>query len=170
MEATFEAFVRARGPALLRYAHLLCGDAGRAEDLVQDALVKVYRRWGPDIAAPSAYTRRAITNEYLSWRRRLTNREVPTQLPEPATRSHTDAIAERDAVWRVLAGLPRRQRVVIVLRYYEALPDREIADLLGLAEGSVRSLAARAFATLRAHPELRDAASVDRASRAEPSP
>ena len=170
MEATFEAFVRARGPALLRYAHLLCGDAGRAEDLVQDALVKVHRHWGPGVTAPSAYTRRVITNEYLSWRRRLTNREVPALLPEVAVRGHDDAMAERDAVWRVLAGLPCRQRVVIVLRYYEALPDREIADLLGLAEGSVRSLAARAFATLRAHPELRGGAPVGRASRAEPSP
>ena len=57
MEASFEDFVRSRGPALLRYAHLLCGDGARAEDLVQDALVKVHRRWagGAEVSAPSAY-------------------------------------------------------------------------------------------------------------------
>lgn len=167
MESSFEAFLRARGPALLRYAHLLCGDGARAEDLVQDALVKVHRHWGPGVDSPVAYTRRAITNEYLSWRRRLANREVPTVLPEVAVDGHDETTAERDAVWRVISGLPRRQRVVIVLRYYESLPDREIAELLGLAEGSVRSLAARAFASLREHPELRRGEPVSRAEQTD---
>ncbi|MGO4596442.1 SigE family RNA polymerase sigma factor [Terrabacter sp. 2RAF25] len=156
MEASFEEFVRSRGPALLRYAHLLCGDAGRAEDLVQDALVKVHRRWSAsaDLTTPFAYTRRAVTNEYLSWRRRLANHELPSMVPDRAVAPAGDRVADRDLVWSVIRDLPRRQRVVVVLRYYEDLGDREIAGVLGVAEGTVRSLASRAFAALREHPEL----------------
>lgn len=169
MEESFEDFVRSRGPALLRYAHLLCGDGARAEDLVQDALVKVHRRWaaGADVAAPFAYTRRAVTNEYLSWRRRLTNHEVPGPVPDRAVAAHGDAQAERDLVWAVIRDLPRRQRVVLVLRYYEDLGDREIAEVLGVAEGTVRSLASRAFAALRDHPDLTDHEPVPRRSGQE---
>jgi RNA polymerase sigma-70 factor (sigma-E family) len=158
LEPSFEDFVRSRGPALLRYAHLLCGDGSRAEDLVQDALVKVHRRWATsaDLTAPFAYTRRAVTNEYLSWRRRLANHEVPTTVPDRAVAGPGDGLADRDLVWSVIRDLPRRQRVVLVLRYYEDLGDREIAEALGVAEGTVRSLASRAFATLRQHPGLTD--------------
>ena len=163
MEASFEDFVRTRGPALLRYAHLVCGDGHQAHDLVQDALVKVHRRWSVvEVAAPFAYTRRAITNEYLSWRRRLLSREVPAATPvEPVEGLHIaaapdDELADRELVWSVVRGLPRRQRVVVVLRYYEDLSDRDIAEVLGVAESTVRSQAARALATLREHPGVRD--------------
>ena len=171
VEASFEEFVRTRGPALLRYAHLLCGDGGRAEDLVQDALVKVHRRWAAtaDLAAPFAYTRRAVTNEYLSWRRRLTNHEVPATVPDLAVAGPGDRLADRDLVWSVIRDLPRRQRVVIVLRYYEDLGDPEIAEVLGVAEGTVRSLASRAFAALRGRPELADLQPVPRRIAQEPS-
>ncbi|GAA2161539.1 RNA polymerase sigma-70 factor (sigma-E family) [Humibacillus xanthopallidus] len=161
MEASFEDFVRTRGPALLRYAHLVCGDGHQAHDLVQDALVKVHRRWSVvEVAAPFAYTRRAITNEYLSWRRRLRSRELPAaSLPDAGRRvtpAPDDELADRELVWGVVRGLPRRQRVVLVLRYYEDLSDRDIAEVLGVAESTVRSQAARALATLRDHPGLRD--------------
>jgi RNA polymerase sigma factor (sigma-70 family) len=76
---------------------------------------------------------------------------------EVGDRSQLDAVdelVERDLMWRALARLPRRQRGVLVLRYYEALPDSEIAVLLGCAEGTVRSLASRAFETLRRDPHL----------------
>lgn len=157
-ERTLARLVAERGDALLRYAHLLCGDAGRAEDLVQDALVKVHRRWSAsaDLAAPFAYTRRAVTNEYLSWRRRLANHELPTEVPDRAVAPVGDRLADRDLVWSVIRDLPRRQRVVVVLRYYEDLGDREIAEVLGVAEGTVRSLASRAFSALRRHPDLAD--------------
>ena len=163
MEASFEGFVRTRGPALLRYAHLVCGDGHRAHDLVQDALVKVHRRWAVvEVEAPFAYTRRAITNEYLSWRRRLHSSEVPTSSPAQGLVAAPDRgadpadLADRELVWGVVKDLPRRQRVVVVLRYYEDLSDREIAEVLGVAESTVRSQASRALATLRQHPELRD--------------
>lgn len=166
MESSFEEFVRSRGPALLRYAHLVCGDAGLAEDLVQDALVKVHRRWAsPEgIATPLAYTRRVITHDYLSWRRRLMSREVPEPIPEAPSHAvgatHLDEFAERDLVWRAIRDLPRRQRVVLVLRYYEDLTDRDIAEALGVANGTVRSLASRAMATLRDQPGLRDSVAL----------
>ena len=70
-----------------------------------------------------------------------------------------DAVADvdaRDLAWRLMAGLPAKQRAVLVLRYYEGLPDREIATLVGVGEATVRSLASRAFATLREHPHLTD--------------
>jgi RNA polymerase sigma-70 factor (sigma-E family) len=156
--AAFDEFVRARGAALLRFAYLLAGDRGLAEDLVQDALVKAYLRWGgrAAIERPEAYVRRIIVNEFVSWRRRRASREVVGPVPDRAGGDHAEGVAERVRVWQVLARLPRRQRVVLVLRYYDGLPDREIADLLGCAEGTVRSLAARAFGTLRGHPDLAD--------------
>ena len=154
MDRSFEDFVRSSGPSLLRYAHLLCGDAGRAEDLVQETLLKVHTRWSRadgirGIGAPLAYCRRAVTNEYLSWRRRLANHEVPTPLPDRSGPAPSDAVDERDLVWSVIRGLPRRQRVVLVLRYYEDLPDREVAAVLGVRESTVRSLASRALTALR---------------------
>jgi RNA polymerase sigma-70 factor (sigma-E family) len=152
----FDDFVVTRSSALLRFAYALTGDGGLAEDLVQDALVKLHGRWhgGVVIERPEAYVRKAIVNAYVSWRRKRSSGELPGLAPETATADATDAHAERDLVWRVLADLPRRQRAVLVLRYYEGLADSEMAALLGCAEGTVRSLAARAFATLRAHPEL----------------
>ena len=151
----FDEFVVARAPALLRFAYVLTQDGGRAEDLVQVALVKAHRRWQAVGRAeqPEAYVRRIIANEFLSWRRRRSSRELPTgQLPERSGSDGADALAERDEMWRTLAGLPPRQRAVLVLRYYEDLSDQQIADLLGCAVGTVRSSAARALATLRSLP------------------
>jgi RNA polymerase sigma-70 factor (sigma-E family) len=152
----FDAFVIARGAALLRFASLLTQDAGLAEDLVQDALVKVAGRWKTLIrkGAPDAYLRRVILNEYLSWKRRRSSTEVPAEIADVAQPDQSGSSAERDALWRVLSELPARQRAVLVLRYYEDLPDTVIADLLGIAPGTVRSLASRAYVTLRAHPLL----------------
>ena len=152
----FEAFVTTRGPALLRFAFMLTRDAGLAEDLVQEALIRAHRRWPrlSQMDGPEAYVRRIVVNQMLSWRRRRASGEVPGTVPDLGHPDATDALAERDLVWRVIGELPARQRAVLVLRYYEALPDREIALVLDCAEGTVRSLAARAFETLRHHPQL----------------
>jgi RNA polymerase sigma factor (sigma-70 family) len=93
-----------------------------------------------------------VVNEFLSWRRRLKNRELPlAELDEtPATEDVSGRQVERDAAWRLLATLPRRQRAVLVLRYYEDLPDDEIATVLGCTASTVRSNAARGLAALRA--------------------
>jgi len=154
---TFDAFVMFRGPALLRFAFALTGDRGLAEDLVQEALVRAYGRFSEILVEhPEAYVRRIIVTSYLSWRRRRSSKELPGLVPEDAVADGTELVLQRDLVSRILAELPRRQRAVLVLRYYEGLPDSEIADLLHCASGTVRSLAARAFATLRSHPQLAD--------------
>jgi len=152
----FAAFVHAHGGSLLRFGYLLCGDGTRAEDLVQDALVNLMRRWRAGRPEhPLAYARKTIVNEYLSWRRRRSSREVlSADLLDIVLPDQTSAQADRDLVWRLLTDLPPRARAVLVLCYYAQLPDREIAAYLDCAEATVRSLAARAFATLREHPQL----------------
>ena len=151
VDEQFSAFVSRDGAALLRFAYLLCRDSGRAEDLVQDALVRMLRRWRSGSVAdnPLAYARRVITNEYLGWRRLRASTEVALEPRERGAGRRAMLVGERDRVWRLIGTLPPRARAVLVLRYYEELPDREIAALLGCAESTVRSIAARAFATLR---------------------
>lgn len=149
---SFDAFVTARGAALLRFAYLLSRDRHQAEDLVQDALSKAHGRWRR-IEHPDAYVRQAIVNDFLSWRRRRASSELVTDLPvEPhATGSsgHANQHAERDAMWQLLARLPRQQRAVLVLRFYEDLDDTTIASYLGCAPVTVRAHASKALACLR---------------------
>jgi RNA polymerase sigma-70 factor (sigma-E family) len=151
---SIEEFVAARGDALLRFALMLSGDAHRAEDLVQSALARAYLRWNriADLDAPEAYLKRMVVNEHLRWRARRSSREVPVQSTgsDVAAGDNANAHAERDAAWELLRTLPRRQRAVLVLRYYEDLPDADIASLLGCRESTVRSQAARGLAALRA--------------------
>jgi RNA polymerase sigma-70 factor (sigma-E family) len=151
--ADYENFVRAQLPRLLRYATMLTGEREQAADLVQDALVKVYRRWSRISAAdhPDRYVLRMVTNGYLSWRRSRSARVFAAgDLPDAG---RTDDFAAdhalREDMWQRLARLPRRQRAVVVLRYYEQLADAEIADLLGCAQTTVRAHAHRALTTLR---------------------
>jgi RNA polymerase sigma-70 factor (sigma-E family) len=147
---SFEEFVAARLPALLRYAVLLTGDRHLAEDLVQDVLIRAHPRWRRIVAGgpPDRYVQKMITNAYLSWRRRWSTRRV--ELVEPPDRPAPDEDpADRDALWQRLAELPRQQRAVLVLRYYEGLSVGETADVLGCSTGTVRGYASRALATLR---------------------
>jgi len=153
VEASFEDFVVARGPSLVQFAHALSGDRQLGEDLVQDVLIKTHRRWGR-LDRPEAYVRAALCRELVSWRRRRSHAERPSELPDTAGPAPADAYLEHDAVWAMLRTLPDRQRAVLVLRYWEGLPDRQIADLLACSESTVRSSAARAFAVLRRHPDL----------------
>lgn len=153
--------MQGRGPALLRFAYLLTGDSSRAEDLVQEALLRAHGRWGTGaLANPEAYVRRIIANGNVSWWRRRSSHEQVGVVRDAAVSDGSQARADRDAVWDALGALPRRQRAVLVLRYYEAIADRDIAQILGCAEGTVRSLAARAFATLRADNRLAAAANL----------
>lgn len=137
---------------LTRFAFLLCHDRSLAEDLVQDAFTALYRRFGDTlpIAAPVAYTRRTITNAFVS-RRRLRKHSETVLADLPDIGVDADDHTERDAMWRLLGGLPDRQRAVLVLRYYVDLSDADIAATLGCREGTVRSLASRAVAALRIH-------------------
>jgi RNA polymerase sigma-70 factor (sigma-E family) len=152
-------FATAHSVGLTRFAYVLCGDRGLAEDLVQDAFAALYRRFGErlQLAAPVAYARRAIVNGHISHaRRRATSATVLGEVPErPVEDSDT---LERDAMWQALGTLPDRQRAVLVLRYYLDLSDDDIAAALDCRMGTVRSLASRAFAALREHPALASSA------------
>jgi RNA polymerase sigma-70 factor (sigma-E family) len=152
MPESFEEYVTVRGPSLLRLAYVLCGDHHLAEDIVQEVLVRVHRRWRrvSEVEQPEAYVRRAVVREFLSWRRRRASREITIATPpERRTADGGDERAERDEMLRLLARLPRSQRVVLVLRYYEDLPDDDIADVLGCAPATVRVHASRGIAKLR---------------------
>jgi RNA polymerase sigma-70 factor (sigma-E family) len=153
--AEFDAFVAARSPGLLRTAYLLTRDRGQAEDLLQTALTKSWFAWRRIDGAPEAYVRRVIATTYATWWRRRWRAEAPTaDLPEVATPDGTTAVDARDALDRAIGRLPRRQRAIIVLRYYDDLSEAEIAAALGISAGTVKSQAARALATLRRSAEL----------------
>ncbi|MFI7060713.1 SigE family RNA polymerase sigma factor [Kribbella sp. NPDC050124] len=149
---TFDEWTRSGLPGLLRFATALCGSGHLAEDLVQDVAIKAHRNWSRVSSAghPDAYLRRMVVNEYLSWRRKW-SRYVPRAeiFPAEETADHADAAADRDVLISELAKLPRRQRAVLVLRYYGGLSDAEIAETLGCSAGTVRAHASRALATLR---------------------
>ena len=148
-------FAGTHSVALTRFAYVLCGDRGLAEDLVQDTFVALHRRFGEllTIDAPVAYARRAIVNGHISHRRRRASAvTILAELPDVAVDGGFSD--EQNAMWQVLGTLPDRQRAVLVMRYYLDLPDVEIAAALDARVGTIRSLAARAFATLRSHPVL----------------
>lgn len=167
-DADFSAYLAARQPALLRTAYLLTGDVHTAEDVVQTAFAKLYLAWHKVQRAESldGYVRRILVNEAHSlWRRPWRRREVSAEaLPEVAGSPEYDD-GRAAAVWAIVATLPPRQRAVIVLRYYEELSEAEIARVLGISEGTVKSQASRALAGLRAS----GAAASLRASREEES-
>jgi RNA polymerase sigma-70 factor (sigma-E family) len=150
----FDEFVAARSQALLRTAYLLTGDHPLAEDLLQTALAKCWFAWGRIDGPPEPYVRRAIATTYATWWRRKWKAERPTgALPEVPVDAGTP-VEDRDALWRALAALPRRQRAVVVLRYYEDLSEAETAAALGVTTGTVKSQAAKALAALRRDGDL----------------
>lgn len=151
-EARFCDFVAGRSPALLKTAYLLVGDRGRAEDLLQTALVKAYLSWGRirDDHATEAYVRQILVNTATSWwRRRWTGETTVEQLPEGAVGDATDRLAESDHMRRLLLRLPARQRAAVVLRYYEDLSEAEVAETLGVSRGTVSRYLTRGLNTLR---------------------
>lgn len=151
---SFDAFVLARSRGLLRTAYLLTQDVALAEDLVQTALAKAWFAWARiEGGDPEPYVRRILVNTYSSWWRRRWNGEQPSaDLPEAPTGA--EAGEERTDVWRALQRLPRRQRAVVVLRYYEDLTEVETARVLGCSTGTVKSQTSKAFAKLRLDPAL----------------
>jgi RNA polymerase sigma-70 factor (sigma-E family) len=140
--------------ALLRSALLLTGDLAAAEDLVQDAAIKVAARWDRlRDQQPTAYARRILYRDHASWWRR--RRETPTAVDQDQPIPGPDH-EQRSVLLGVLAGLPPGQRAVIVLRYFDDLTERQTADLLGVSVGTVKSQAHAALTRLRSHGELRD--------------
>ncbi|MEV6411196.1 SigE family RNA polymerase sigma factor [Kribbella sp. NPDC051718] len=150
----FDEWIQLRGAALLRFAYLMTRDHSRAEEAVQDALVSAYSRWSriQRVGDPEAYLRRSVINADIARWRKFFRRETPVAEPatlDTATQDHAGPHAEQDAVWTLCASLPTKQRAAVVLRYYEGLPDSEIAEILDCTSATVRSQIHRALASLR---------------------
>jgi RNA polymerase sigma-70 factor (sigma-E family) len=154
----FTAFVIARQRALQRIAWLLTGDWAAAEDLVSQALAKVWQHWSriQRHDDPHVYACRVLVNAHASawrraWRRELPYSDVPDRggWDEPSTTVDT-----RRALLDALGRLPRRQREVLVLRYLEDLSEVQTADIMGVAVGTVKSASAAALARLRDDAKL----------------
>jgi RNA polymerase sigma-70 factor (sigma-E family) len=156
VSAGFDDFVVMRSPRLLRTAYLLTHDWALAEDLVQTALARAWEAWHRIDGDPEPYVRRIIVNSYASWWRRRWTGELPTEvIPEQVHMADPHGgVEERDRLWRVLRQLPRRQRAVLVLRYFEDMSEAEIADALGCGLGTVKSQTSRALAKLRLDENL----------------
>jgi RNA polymerase sigma-70 factor (sigma-E family) len=154
--AGFEEFVAARGQALQRFAYLMTGDWALSEDLLQAALARTYPRWSRiERDDPQAYIRKVMVNTWSSWRRRRWRGEVPAErMPDGARRDEYEDVDRRQMVRDALAGLPPRQRLVLVLRFHQDLSEQQVADLLGVSVGTVKSQAARGLARLRADGAL----------------
>ncbi|TYB49247.1 SigE family RNA polymerase sigma factor [Actinomadura chibensis] len=150
---TYEEFVTTRAQALLRYGYVLTGNPDDAADLLQEALIRLSAAWSRVVNKhdPEGYVRTIMARQHISmWRRRRRERLVGS-VPEERYDDRGLERAEHDPrLWEALTTLPRRQRAVLVLRYYEDLPDEEIARTLGISRGTVRSQAARALGKLRA--------------------
>lgn len=155
MEDEFTEWAAGAQRRLVRSAYLLTGDLHRAEDLVQEALVKVALRW-PRLRGsnPTAYARTIIVRDNISWWRR--HRDVPTpslrQLAEISTDPESALV-----VRRALDRLTPKQRTVVVLRHFDDLSEQDTAAALGVSVGTVKSQNAAALARLRdGAPELLD--------------
>ncbi|MFF9767048.1 SigE family RNA polymerase sigma factor [Streptomyces sp. NPDC014636] len=152
-EAEFTAYVQERRASLYATAYHLTGDRFEAEDLLQSALFSTYKAWDriSDKAAVGGYLRRTMTNLHISaWRRRKLNEYPTEELPE--TPGETDAMRGtelRAVLWQALARLPELQRTMLVLRYYEGRTDPEIAEILGISVGTVKSSIWRSLRRLR---------------------
>lgn len=155
-EAEFCEFVDAHGARLLRVAYLLTGNQVDAEDLLQDALVTIYRRWRVvrEAGNTRAYTRKVLVNQHLSQVRKKSLRIV--QLRDVGIAEATavagdvgDSIARADQLRSALVALPPRQRTALVLSFYEGLGDDEIGGLMGIRPSTVRGFIARGLGTLR---------------------
>ncbi|MET7391919.1 SigE family RNA polymerase sigma factor [Dactylosporangium sp. NPDC005572] len=155
----FSAYASARWPALVRSAVLLGCAVQDAEDLAQTALMRCYVSWARVVQADDrdSYVYRILLNAYHDSRRRRWWGEKPAaDVPERATADVTGSVDAADAVRRALGGLSRVNREVVVLRYYAHLSDRQIAEALGIAHGTVKSRAARALTQLAADANLAD--------------
>ena len=159
--ADFEQFVTASSDALLRTAYLVVWDPVEAEDLVQECLLSVARRW-PRVRRmdhPHAYARRVLINLALDGakrrtrsRRELVGDEAVTlaAVPDESSARRMNAVGVRAELIAALATLPPRQRAVLVLRYFEDLSEAQVAELLGCSVGTVKSTASRGLTRLQA--------------------
>ena len=151
-EAALTDLYRVHALRLIRLAYVMLGDRQAAEDVVQEAFAGLYRRWGrlTDHAKAAQYLRSSVMNGCRTVLRR--NRPVMelSDLDPAATSAETAVLAgeEQRALMRAIRRLPGRQREALVLRFYLDEPDAEIARLMGIREGTVRSTTHRALVAL----------------------
>lgn len=153
----FSIFVAGVQSRLQRTAWLLTGSWVEAEDLVASSLAKVWRHWDRVSVANArdAYVRRMLVNVFLSSRRRLWRLEQPHAAPEPpAVKDLSDSVVVRATLEAALAELSARQRAAVVLRFFDDLPEAQVAEIMGCRVGTVKSTTAKAIERLRVMPGL----------------
>lgn len=160
-------FVSSRSGALFRVAYLILGDYQLAQDLVQESLAKTYVAWPRlhEVANAEAYTRKVIASTAISWRRRRSFHERPSEhLRDEAEADPAAAQVVHDVLWAYLRELPPRQRAAIVLRHYVDLSEAQTAETMGCSVGTVKSSVSAGLARLRARigPDLDVLPSDDR--------
>lgn len=150
-DGTFDEFMRSSSPRLLRLAWLLTGGASSAEDLVQETLERVYVAW-PRIEPGGThnYARRILVNLHTDSHRRRWRERLTAKVPETSGPDRSDAVALADELTAALAQLPVRERQCVVLRHHADLSEREVADVLDVSMGTVKSSTSRGLARLRA--------------------
>jgi RNA polymerase sigma-70 factor (sigma-E family) len=150
-DSEFTAFAAARGPALYRYAYLLCGNGATAQDLTQSALARMYVAW-PRLKRRGeldGYVRTVLTRAYVDERRKPWRREDPHAELSLGTVDPYGQVDERDRLMQALAALPRRQRAVVVLRIWHDLSVEQTAEALDVSVGTIKSQLARGLDHLR---------------------
>jgi RNA polymerase sigma-70 factor (sigma-E family) len=156
-DIAFREYVTSRSGSLLRMALLLTRNRADAEDLVQVALAKTFQAWDriEDRGAVDGYVRRAVVNTHISWWRRRRVEEYPTdEIPDRPVLDHAGDSEIQDALRRAIERLPQRMRAAVVLRYYEDMSEAEVAQVLGVSLGTVKSTVSRAVAKLRIDADL----------------
>ena len=152
-ETEFRQYVAARADRLRRFAYLCCGDWHRAEDAVQTALIRLYGVWaGKSPDSIDRYVRRVVTNILIDEHRRGWFRRERTSdlVPDRSVPDASDSSVETITIMNALARLPRRQRAVVVLRFWEDLSVEQVSEILRCSTGTVKSQSARGLRTLRA--------------------
>jgi RNA polymerase sigma-70 factor (sigma-E family) len=150
--AAFTEFMSARSASLFRTAYLIVGDHQLAQDLLQESLIKTYVAWPRlrDVSKAEAYTRKAIVTTAISWRRRRSFHERPTDpLPDTSTPDLGEAVTTHASMVAQLRTLPPRQRAAIVLRYYEDLSEAQTAEVMGCSVGAIKSQVSTGLSRLR---------------------
>ncbi len=157
--AAFEAFVSESGDALLRTAVFLTSDPYIAEDVYQETMYRLSTRW-PKVDSPLGFCRRVMRNIVIDWARTRQRRPSEVELDQRLDRSDlrsgdpVAAVELRPALFAALNTLTARQRAILVFRYCDDRSENEVAALLGVSAGTVKSGASRAMAGLRTHPAL----------------
>lgn len=151
-DADFAAFVAGHAQRLQRLAYAICADTGSAQDLVQEVLISLYLKWDRvEPGDPFAYARRSLINRNASmWRRRRWRLSADGDVGHTSpSESFADEVDSRVALRAAMRSLTARERAVIALRYLEDLSERQTAEALSIAVGTVKSTNARALAKLQ---------------------